>query len=358
MVIRNRERIINSIPWPPADLRPAKKHRWMGQVRADKIEMVYHLRFNLRRLHYADIYSILPSNQLLETSNAPQPIDTSNLQAIRTVLRNHKGKIIGYNPAQEMEKDTTIWLFGNKPTAWNWKALTKMKKIPFFHYEAKRGYAIGLMQKQAPMRLTIQLTELGYNSLEQTRIYQRIWHTWKPSKVAAMNWLTAGGGLPVGEWRKKIGDAGTYRMCNDNSDDTLQHSLVTCQHVKTTWDRYNDTRSALDSNLPPLVWPQHITGIIDPPGTPPAVDTFTWDSQGRTKIDMDTPWDILRSCLLRFIWCQRYRYELNNHPFHLGAALFNAWRTTIYIGMEAESEIVKYKKPERRQAMTHKLTEI
>ncbi|KAG0573955.1 hypothetical protein KC19_VG224700 [Ceratodon purpureus] len=214
------------------------------------------------------------------------------------------------------------------------------------------------MQKQEPMRLTFQLIEQGYNTSEQTRIFQRIWHTWRPRKVAAMNKLTLGGGLPVGEWRKKIGDAGSCRMCNDNRADTPQHSLVTCSHVNIAWQRYNDTRSTLDSTLLPLVWPQYITDLIDPLGTPLSADTFTWDSQGRTKIDMNTPWDILRSCLLKFIWCQRCRYELNNHPFHLGAALLNAWRTTIYIGMEAELEIEKYKKPERCQAMTDKLTEI
>ncbi|KAG0596666.1 hypothetical protein M758_UG274600 [Ceratodon purpureus] len=73
---------------------------------------------------------------------------------------------------------------------------------------------------------------------------------------------------------------------------------------------------------------------------------------------MDTPWDILRSCRLWFIWCQRCRHELNNKPFHLEAALLNAWRTTIHIDMEAASEIGKYKKSKCRIAMSNKLIEI
>jgi hypothetical protein len=76
-------------------------------------------------------------------------------------------------------------------------------------------------------------------------------------------------------------------------------------------------------------------------------------------VDSDTIWDILRANLLWFIWCQRCKFELNNENFHLGAALLNAWRATIYIGMEVEQDIDKYpRKPERTASMRAKFNSI
>jgi hypothetical protein len=88
------------------------------------------------------------------------------------------------------------------------------------------------------------------------------------------------------------------------------------------------------------------------PATPRYVtshDSFVRDSKGQTIVDSDTIWDILRANLLWF----------NNENFHLGAALLNAWRATIYIGMEVEQDIDKYpRKPERTASMRAKFNSI
>jgi hypothetical protein len=59
----------------------------------------------------------------------------------------------------------------------------------------------------------------------------RLWHHWKPRKTSAMNWLTLAGGLPVGEWRQKIGDSCHCKLYNNATRDTMSHAMVTCPHV-------------------------------------------------------------------------------------------------------------------------------
>ena len=181
----------------------------MATPHPTKNEEVYHLRFNLRGEDFTDEYEILPSNKLSKLPGDMRIVQPATLIPIRTITRQDKsGKFLDYNPRTEVEPGISIWLFGhgalNKldwdPAEWRWRQQGKMKATLFFQYKAKRGYQIGMNLQQVPMRFDSELTNLGYSQEEKTKFYQKLWHSWKPRKISPMNWLTLGGGLPVGEW--------------------------------------------------------------------------------------------------------------------------------------------------------------
>lgn len=56
----------------------------------------------------------------------------------------------------------------------------------------------------------------------------------------------------------------------------------------------------------------------------------------------ETPWEILGSCLIWFIWCQKVAFDLRDRDFYIGIALFRAWQMTVQAGMGAWYEMTKY----------------
>jgi len=50
------------------------------------------------------------------------------------------------------------------------------------------------------------------------------------------------------------------------------------------------------------------------------------------RVTEETPWDLLRCLLLRYIWCQRCNKVMKNTNFHLGTAIHSSWQTLIQIG--------------------------
>ena len=57
----------------------------------------------------------------------------------------------------------------------------------------------------------------------------------------------------------------------------------------------------------------------------------------------------LRAQLLWAIWCQRVAHAFSDEIFHLGVALWNAWRNTIYCAIEAYKELFRHKRNEEKR---------
>ena len=88
-----------------------------------------------------------------------------------------------------------------------------------------------------------------------------------------------------------------------------------------------------------IVWPQHIIGTLQTLGIDTSSITFQWNSKGHTLIELDILWYIVKTNLLWFLWCQHCKYKLNKEIFYLEVTLLNAWRTTMFIGMEVKRDI-------------------
>jgi hypothetical protein len=102
--------------------------------------------------------------------------------------------------------------------------------------------------------------------------------------------------------------------------------------------------------LPPRLqnWWEILSGVYDPPGQPGQAVTYPPQSsfpvnntQMGNPID-ERPWEILRACLLWFLWCQKCEFDLRNGDFHIRVALYLAWQQTIQIGMGQWYELTKY----------------
>ena len=85
------------------------------------------------------------------------------------------------------------------------------------------------------------------------------------------------------------------------------------------------------------------------PEGPSVEDNLRWDTAAAFSINTDTPWDILRAQLLWAIWCQRVAHAFSDEIFHLGVALWNAWRNTIYCAIEAYKEFFRHKRNEEKR---------
>jgi hypothetical protein len=103
-------------------------------------------------------------------------IDTTHLVLVLILIKEgRRTKYTGYNPRADVEPNQTVWLYSQEPlqqfqwdpAEWKWGALPGMKEAPFFQYDVKRGYKIGIIQTHVPMiyQETLILSKKGQNSI-------------------------------------------------------------------------------------------------------------------------------------------------------------------------------------------------
>ena len=132
----------------------------------------------------------------------------------------------------------------------------------------------------------------------------------------------------------------------------MQHAFQECPEVCRAWDLFRKTR--LQAGLAPAfhTWEDISRGLITETPGPQIEEELRWDIAAAFTLNIDTPWDILRANLLWAIWFQRVEIAFRNEPFHLGVVLWNAWRHTIYCGMEAYKELFRHKRNEEKRQAT------
>ena len=142
-----------------------------------------------------------------------------------------------------------------------------------------------------------------------------------------MQWLILTEGLPVGAWRERIGLPNACRLCVDQTRETLQHAFQDCLEISRVWFLFRDTRQLTE--LPPAytTWKEISRGLMTEPPGPKMEEELKWDTATAYKVTLETPWDILRAHILWAIWCHKVDLAFRNDQFHLGAVLWNAWRT-------------------------------
>ena len=199
------------------------------------------------------------------------------------------------------------------------------------------------------MRLDAELEAAGYNSKTRARFFNRIWHPHLPRKVSAMQWLILTKGLPVGEWRAKLGLPSECQLCAEQPLETLQHAFQECTAINNAWHLFRTTRRS--AGLPEAfhTWTNICRGLMTEPPGPSVEEELRWDTAAAFKLTVDTPWDILRAHLLWAIWCQRVDVAFRDAQFHMGVVLWNAWRNTVYCAMEAYKELFRHKRNEEKR---------
>lgn len=90
-------------------------------------------------------------------------------------------------------------------------------------------------------------------------------------------------------------------------------------------------------------------GRCHPPGGNTIESGSPWDAGHKITMSDNTAWELLRACLIWFIWVNKCNQELNSKSFSTGKVLFYAWKTTIQIGMEVWNELHRHKRREERK---------
>lgn len=162
-----------------------------------------------------------------------------------------------------------------------------------------------------------------------------------------MNWLLVTGRLPIEEWREKAGWDGHFKMCGHPSK-SRNDALYSCPIVSETWNRFGALRSELSTPGGYSTWQEILYGKSKPPGSSSIGSSFAWDVANKIIVSDNTTWELLRACLLWFIWVEKCNQELNGTTFSLGKALFYVWKTMVQIAMEVWSEQHRHKRSEER----------
>ena len=354
-------RVVSSIPWAAVPMPNHTKGQWIAAKERDgSIQTIYHLQ-NITPME-ATIYTKCGSEQLHLTSQK-QPVPEQLMREVR-ILRcgGPKRAVLDYNPLDETEPEQSLWLWGNDwicnlewdPREWQWRRLGILPITTVMNYTTKRGYRIAMQHNTQQMPLDTELEQAGYNSKARARFFNRIWHPYLPRKVSAMQWLVLTKGLPVGEWRERIGLPSNCELCPLPVNETLQHALKDCPQLSRAWELFRQTRQL--AHLPPAYtsWSDISRGLMgDIPGLQ-VDEELRWDTTSAFSLNAETPWDLLRAQLLWSIWCQRVAHTFREDKFHLGVVLWHAWRNTIYSAMEAYKELFRHKRnEEKRQEAIH-----
>lgn len=350
--------LVNNIPWEPTPMPLHSKGQWVAQKEeTGDIQFVYQVHQperqegTLYRKETSEVLTFVACDQRI-------PAGSKEIRVVRTI--GPKNGILDYNPTDETPTEQTLWVWGNEwlsnlewdPKEWTWRRLGILPNTSVLNYSTKRGYRVAMRQDNHQMEVDAELELAGFNSKERAKFFNRIWHPYLPRKVLAMQWLILTRGLLVGAWRKRIGLSSTCQICNQQERETLQHAFMDCTKITRAWTLFQNTRRAAGLNADYTSWTEISRGLMNEPEGPSAEEDLRWDTTSSVSINTETPWDILRAQLLWALWCQRVFHAFKDEQFHLGMALWQAWRNTIYCAMEAYKELFRHKRnEEKRQEM-------
>lgn len=121
------------------------------------------------------------------------------------------------------------------PKEWVWNRQGPMEETHFFDCKTKRGYRIILQDISVRLKFDQCLEGRGYSGQQRKDFFLTLWHPWLPRKVSMMVWLIIADGLPVGEWRRKIGHSGLCNLCTEGVLQTSKHAFFECEAVRPVW---------------------------------------------------------------------------------------------------------------------------
>ena len=347
-------RLVLSIPWDAYPRPTPSPGQWLAAKVDNNIQQVYHL--HTLDPHVATLYRKDLTEQLaLVETQQRVPIEAREVRVVRTL--GPRNTILDFNPTEETPDEQKLWLWGNAwledlewdPKDWNWRRLGILPETSVLNYSTKRGYRVAMRQDNQQAPLDAELEAIGFDSKSRAKFWNRIWHPYLPRKISAMQWLILTDGLPVGEWREKLGMDGACQLCIRHAQETLPHAFLNCEEVAQAWDLFRKTRARSGLHPAYLNWIEVSRGLMTPPEGPSIDSELRWDTAAAFTINMETPWDLLRAQLLWAIWCQRLAHAFNDERFHLGLVLWYAWRNTVYAAMEAYKELHRHKRNEEKR---------
>ena len=154
-------------------------------------------------------------------------------------------------------------------------------------------------------------------------------------------WLVISKGIPVGTWKTKIGLPAECIMCEGEHEETVEHCFWTCKTVQRAWTQYAALRrkANLEANIDS--WIDIVVGKFPINNKTTYIEDTPWEAATSYTINGNTPWDILRTNLLWYLWTQECEHNYRRTQFSLAQALANTWRTTIQLGLAAWRKILK-----------------
>jgi hypothetical protein len=214
--------IIGTIPWRLDRVESIKERDWLtlDELGRDLPEEFYQVHdISPRQCLSVHIYRRVQNTERLERISGARPIllPTWKVTSARTILKSPKEGFTHFNP---LEVPSDVWpvyvmchgCVKDLPLnfkEWEWARAGHIKQGPFFSYTTKKGYKILNIQQGQTPHFIVEMTRRGYNSAQCKKFYKELWHKWVPTKISTIVWLTCQKGLPLAQWRMRLGPCHT-----------------------------------------------------------------------------------------------------------------------------------------------------
>lgn len=164
-----------------------------------------------------------------------------------------------------------------------------------------------------------------------------------------MIWLTIADGIPIGEWRRRIGHTGLCNLCGKDEIQSSKHAFFDCDMVRPIWIKVRELLIGISGA--PLIdtWEMALYGDLGHPRIKEIAEDALWESGTHCTISARTLWDTFQMAIIWFLWCQYVQYDLKHGDFHIGVIMFRAWQLTAQIGMAAWRQLQKFKRKRNPQ---------
>lgn len=190
------------------------------------------------------------------------------------------------------------------PKEWMWKKQGAMEETHFFDYKTRRGYKIIIQSSSTRLKFDEYLESMGFSGQQRKLFFLRLWHPWMPKKISTMIWLTIAEGIPVGAWRRRIGQSGECNLCVGGMLQTARHAFFDCARVKIIWDKIRELMSPIHSAPKIGTWEQALYGDLGHPRIVNTAEDILWESGSHCMISDRTLWDVFRMSTIWYLWCQ------------------------------------------------------
>lgn len=357
-VVSMRGEIATAIPWTISTLYHPQKGDWVYTTTPNaEGEQFFHLTDKQGSLWNGIpfIQTLDGSGRLLEgTTETTTP--RGQLQEARVLARADSRAVLKINP-QDISLYNNFSVFGDgkvrnlhfDPKEWVWRRQGRLEETNFFDYKTRRGYRIIIQSISIRLKFDKHLEDRGFSGQQRRQFFMRLWHPWLPRKVSTMIWLTIAEGIPVGDWRRRIGHTGLCNLCGEGQLQTPEHAFFGCVAIQPIWVKVRELFSGISGAPMISSWELALYGNLGHPRIDDMAEDVLWESGTHCTISARTLWDTFRMALIWFMWCQYVQYDLKNGDFHIGVIMFRAWQLTTQIGMAAWRQLQKFKRKRNPQ---------
>jgi hypothetical protein len=123
------------------------------------------------------------------------------------------------------------------PGEWHWWSNPPLGNSLFFGYTTNKGYT-NIRKTTHTSNMQAFFQGLNLRNTTNSQMIAKLWHNAGPRKVGTLIGLTLNKRLLVGTWLELMGISPQCKVCDSNSEESLQHCLLECPMGQCAWKAF------------------------------------------------------------------------------------------------------------------------